>query len=144
MDCQPAVRKFDLRNSVGRRTGWKGVIHFWREIEKEIRGSPISPRSTRKTSSATGSRQRSLHRTSHSPPEEAGRDRIESAPVGRSEPSNNGDNLPNDLSIAISELLSPMNSTGIGVNDQAVVLPAAAPADIGSVTFENHVQRLLP
>ena len=37
-----------------------------------------------------------------------------------------------------------MYSAWIGVNDQAVVLPAAAPADIGSVTFENDVQRLLP
>ena len=46
--------------------------------------------------------------------------------------------FPNDLSIAISELLSSMNSTGIEVNQQAVVLPAAAPADVGSVTFKNY------
>jgi hypothetical protein len=51
--------------------------------------------------------------------------------------SHYGDNLPNDLSIAISELLSSMNSTGIEVN-QAVVLRAAAPADLGSVTFKNY------
>ncbi|HWO34589.1 MAG TPA: hypothetical protein VNO32_37835 [Candidatus Acidoferrum sp.] len=54
------------------------------------------------------------------------------------EPSHYGDNLPNHLSIAISELLPSMNSTGIEVNHQAVVLPAAAPADVGSVTFKNY------
>jgi hypothetical protein len=46
--------------------------------------------------------------------------------------------FPNDLSIAISELLSSMNSTGIEVNQQAVVPPAAAPAVVGSVTFKNY------
>ena len=58
-------------------------------------------------------------------------------------PSHYGDNLPNDIGIAISELLSSMYSAGIGVNDQAVVLPAAASADIGSVTFEDDGQGLL-
>jgi hypothetical protein len=52
--------------------------------------------------------------------------------------SHYGDNLPNDLSIAISKLLSSMNSTGIEVNQQAVVPPAAEPADVGSVTFKNY------
>ena len=60
------------------------------------------------------------------------------------QPSHYGDNLPNDIGIAISELLSSMYSAGIGVNDQAVVLTAAAPTDIGSVTFENDGQGLLP
>src|SRR5581483_5524494 len=60
------------------------------------------------------------------------------------QPSHNHDNLPNYLSIAISELFSSMNPAWIGVNHQAAILPAAAPAQIGSVTFENDVQRLLP
>ena len=48
--------------------------------------------------------------------------------AGLLELSNNRDNLPDDLSIAISELISPMHSAGVGMNNQAVVLPAAAPA----------------
>jgi hypothetical protein len=58
--------------------------------------------------------------------------------------SHNGDNLPDHLNIAISELLSPMHSAWVGMNDQTVVLPAAAPARIGSVAIENDIQRLLP
>jgi hypothetical protein len=53
-------------------------------------------------------------------------------------------NFPNDLSVSVSELLSLMNSVGIGVNDQAVVLSAAAAKQVGSVTLEDDVQRLLP
>ena len=60
------------------------------------------------------------------------------------QPSHYGDNLPNDFSIAASELISPMNSAWVGVNNQAIVLPATAPADVGSLTFENDVQGLLP
>lgn len=58
--------------------------------------------------------------------------------------SHNGDNLPDYLCIAISELISPMHSARVGMNDQTVVLQAAAPARIGSVALENDIQRLLP
>jgi hypothetical protein len=64
--------------------------------------------------------------------------------TGLLELSNNHDNLSNDLRIAISELVSPMYSAGVGMNYQAVVLPAAASARIASVALENDVQRLLP
>jgi len=143
MDRQPAVRKFDLRNSVGAESVGKALFILGARLKKKLRGSPISPRSTRETFLSAGSRQESSHRTNRSP--RRGRKRCnELMPVGLSEASDDCDNLPNDLSIAISEWLSPMNSTGIRVNDQAAVLPAAASADIGSITFENHVQRLLP
>jgi hypothetical protein len=58
--------------------------------------------------------------------------------------SHDRDDLPNDLDIVISKLLSPMNSAGIRVNYQTVVLAAAASTEIASVTFENDIQRLLP
>jgi hypothetical protein len=60
-----------------------------------------------------------------------------------SELASNCHNFSNDLSVSISELLSLMNPAGIGVNEQAVV-PSATATQVGSVTFENHVQRLLP
>ena len=64
--------------------------------------------------------------------------------AGLLELSNNRDNLSNDLGIAISKLISPMLSAWIGMNNEAVVLPAAAPAHVGSIAFENDVKRLLP
>ena len=42
--------------------------------------------------------------------------------------SHNGANLSYDLNISISKLISPMYSARVSVNNQAVVLPAAAPA----------------
>ena len=62
----------------------------------------------------------------------------------RFESSDNCDNLPNYLGIAIPELISPVDSARIRVNDQTAVLAAAAPAQVGPVTFENDIQRLLP
>jgi len=64
--------------------------------------------------------------------------------AGLLELSNNHGNLSNDLRIAIPELISPMYSAGVGVNYQAVVLPAAAPAQVGPISLEDDIQRLLP
>ena len=60
------------------------------------------------------------------------------------QPSHYRENLANHLGIAIPELISSVDSARIRVNHQTAVLPAAAPAQVGSVTFENDVQRLLP
>lgn len=60
------------------------------------------------------------------------------------QPSHYRENLANYLSIAIPELISPVDSARIRVNHQTAVLPAAAPAQVGPITFENDVQRLLP
>ena len=64
--------------------------------------------------------------------------------AGLLELSNDHDNLSNDLRIAISELISPMYSARIGMNNETVVLPAAAPAQVGPIPLENDVQWLLP
>lgn len=64
--------------------------------------------------------------------------------VRSEELSSDGDDLSNDLRIAISEVFLLMHSSWVGMNHQAVVLPAATPAQIRSFTLENDVQRLLP
>jgi len=64
--------------------------------------------------------------------------------AGLLELSNDHDNLSNNLRIAISELISPMHSARVGMNNQAIVLPAAASAQVGPIPLENDVQRLLP
>ena len=64
--------------------------------------------------------------------------------AGLLELSNDHGNLSNDLRIAISELISPMYSAWISMNNETVVLPAAAPAHVSPITLENDVQRLLP
>ena len=61
-----------------------------------------------------------------------------------SEPADDRHNLPNDLCVRASEFLPFVNSSSIGVNNQAVVLLAAASAEIGSVALQDDVQRLLP
>jgi hypothetical protein len=60
------------------------------------------------------------------------------------QPSPYREDLANYLSIAIPELISPVDSARIRVNHQTAVLAGAAPAQIDPVTFENDVQRLLP
>src|ERR1051325_972648 len=64
--------------------------------------------------------------------------------AGLLEFSNYHDNLSNNLRIAISKLIAPVHSAWVGMNNQAVILPAAAPARIGSIALENDTQRLLP
>jgi hypothetical protein len=61
-----------------------------------------------------------------------------------SEPADHRHNLPNNLSIPASKFLPFVNSSSIAVNDQAVVLLAAASALVGSIALQDDVQRLLP
>ena len=64
--------------------------------------------------------------------------------MASSQSSHEADDLSHHLRIAISELISPMYSARVGMNNQTVVLPAAAPAQVRPISLEDNVKRLLP